>query len=59
MPNTTLRNNIIIKSVLIILLFSSRLLGQTDFFASENRKDFGNYLFNEKDYLRAISDNKI
>ena len=58
MPNTTLRNNIIIKSVLIILLFSSRLLGQTDFFASENRKDFGNYLFNEKDYLRAISEYK-
>src|SRR4030042_2099390 len=45
----------------ILTLFSNLLLAQTnssqiDFFAPQNRMKFGDYLFREQDYLRAINE---
>lgn len=58
-PNTLLNINFI-KFPLIICVFSISLIKAqtTDLFSPQSRLNFGNYLFNEKDYLRAIGEFK-
>lgn len=49
--------------IVFCLFFSSKGLaqqtsGKTDFFSPQNRLNFGNFLYNEKDYLRAADEFK-
>jgi len=58
--NTALPNLNFIKSAIIIFILLTAITeGQTtDFFTPQNRLNFGNHLFSEKDYLRAIGEFK-